>query len=68
MESFISLFLPFKTNFDEISDRAIRKKCLRRVTSIARENSKKIEFDFYIRTDDRGPGPLSSVKIWKKYF
>ena len=36
--------------------------------AIAGENSKKIDFHFYIWSDDRGPGPLSSVKIWKKYF
>ena len=68
MEPFMSFNWPFQTHFDEISDRAIRKKCLRHDPSIARENSKKIEFHFYVWPDDRGPGPLSSAKIWGKYL
>jgi len=38
---------------------------LRRVASIAGENSINFELGFQILPDDRGPGPLSSDEIWK---
>ena len=41
---------------------------LHRATSIAGENSINFELNFQILSDDRGPGPLSSDKIWKFNF
>ena len=68
MESFMSFSWSFQTHFDEISDRAIGENKPSHDPSIAPQNPIKLFFDFQILSDDRGPGPLSPDKIWKKYI
>ena len=65
MESYVSYYRPLKACSAEISNRVSRKMRLRRVASIAGENSINFELGFQILSDDRGPGPLSSDEIWK---